>query len=94
MSEVPLYRCISRIRKRIPLGPYRSSIFRVLGKSKGGGCFLMGEVPLYIMAETRHDEPDKTRLHFQGGLCGYLGSQGTSGCKVILGKLTRVPHSK
>jgi hypothetical protein len=69
--------CISCMRKRIPLGPYRRSMRRVQGGSKGGGCFLVGEVPLYSMAETRHDEPDKTRLHFQGGLGGYLGSQGT-----------------
>ena len=57
---------ISRIRKRITLGPFRWSMRRVQGGSKGGGRFLMGEVPLYSMAETRHDEPDKTGLHFPG----------------------------
>ena len=35
------------IRKRTPLGPYRSPMTRVLGGSQGGGRFLMGEVPLY-----------------------------------------------
>ena len=64
MSEVPLYRGISRIRKHIPLAPYRRSMRRVAGGSKGGGRFLMGEVPLHSMAETRHDEPDETRLLF------------------------------
>ena len=36
-------------RRRIPLGPYRRHMPRVLGKSSGGGRFLMGEVPLYHM---------------------------------------------
>ena len=33
--------------KRTPLGPYRRPMSRVLGGSRGGGRFLMGEVPLY-----------------------------------------------
>ena len=35
------------IRKRIALGPYCRPVPRVLGESKGGGRFLMGEVPLH-----------------------------------------------
>ena len=41
-----VYRGTSLKRKRTPLGPYRSPMHRVLGGSKGGGRFLMGEVPL------------------------------------------------
>ena len=33
-------------KKCNPLGPYRRPMPRVLGGSWGGGCFLMGEVPL------------------------------------------------
>ena len=45
----PLATCrgTSLARKRTPLGPYRRPIQGVPGGSKGGGCFLMGEVPLY-----------------------------------------------
>ena len=46
MSEVPLYRGTSLIRKRLLLGPYSRTMPRVLGGSKGVGRFLMGEVPL------------------------------------------------
>jgi hypothetical protein len=42
------YRGTSLIRKRIPLGPYRRPMPRVLGGSLGGGRFLMSEVPLYL----------------------------------------------
>ena len=42
-----VYRSTSLIRRRIPLGPYRRPMPRVLGRSWGGGHFLMGEVPLY-----------------------------------------------
>ena len=41
------YRGTSLIRKRPPLGPFRRPLPRVLGGSKGGGRFLMGEMPLY-----------------------------------------------
>ena len=42
------YRDTLLIRKRTPLGPYRRPMPRVLKGSWGGGCFLMGEVPLYL----------------------------------------------
>ena len=35
-------------KNRLPLGPYRRPMSRVLGGSKGGGRFLMSEVPQYI----------------------------------------------
>ena len=41
-----LYRGTS-LTKRIPLGPYRRLMPRVLGGSEGGGRFLVSEVPLY-----------------------------------------------
>ena len=40
------YMGTSLTRKRTPLGPYRRPVPRVLGGSKGGGRFRMGEVPL------------------------------------------------
>ena len=36
----------SLMRKRPPLGPYRSLVPRVMGGSQGGGRVLMSEVPL------------------------------------------------
>ena len=42
--------------KRTLLGPYRRPIPRVLGGSKGGGRFLMVEVPLYGFASGLVDE--------------------------------------
>jgi len=41
-----LYRGISLVRKRTPLGPYRRPMPGVLRGSYGDGRFLMGEVPL------------------------------------------------
>ena len=43
------YRGTSLIRKRTPLGPYRRPMPRILGRSRGGGHFLMGEVSLYVI---------------------------------------------
>ena len=43
---MPPHRGTSLIRKRTPLGPYRRPTPGVLGGSKGGGRFFMGEVPL------------------------------------------------
>ena len=40
------YRGTSLIINHLPLGPYRSLMPRVLGGFKGGGRFLMSEVPL------------------------------------------------
>jgi len=40
------YRGTSLIRKRNPQGPYRKPVPRILGESKGGGRFLVGEVSL------------------------------------------------
>ena len=40
------YRGTPLIRKLTAPGPYRRPIPRVSGRSQGGGCFLMGEVPL------------------------------------------------
>ena len=40
-----LYRGTSLMRKRTPLGPYRTPMTRVLGGSQTGWRFLMGEVP-------------------------------------------------
>ena len=40
------YRGTSRVRKRIPLGPYRRPMARVLGRSWVGLRFLMGEVAM------------------------------------------------
>ena len=37
----------SLTRKRTPLGPYRRSMPKVVGGSRGEGRFLMSEVPLY-----------------------------------------------
>ena len=45
-TAVSAYRGASLIRKCTPLGPYRRPMPRLLGGSYGGGCFLMGEVPL------------------------------------------------
>ena len=42
------YRGTSLTRKRTPLGPYRRPMPRVIWGSQEGGCFLMGEVPLYM----------------------------------------------
>ena len=47
--------------KRIPLGPYRRLIPRVLGGPRGGR-FLMGEVPLYGTAHRRVLRSARTRL--------------------------------
>jgi len=47
------YRGTTLNRKRTPLGPYRRPMPRVLGGSYGGGCFLMGEVPLYVVRNPR-----------------------------------------
>ena len=44
--EFVVYRGTSHTRKRTPLGPYRRPLPRVLGGSQGGGCFLMGKLPL------------------------------------------------
>ena len=41
------WRDTTLIRTVPPLGTYRRPMPRVLGGSKGGGRFLMGEVPLY-----------------------------------------------
>ena len=49
------YRDASLIRKHSPLGPYCRPMPRVLGESYGGGCFLMGEVPLYRDTSLRRD---------------------------------------
>ena len=49
-----VYRGTSLIRKRTPLGPYPRPMPRVLGRSWGGGDFLMGEVPLY--ADEKHGQ--------------------------------------
>ena len=60
MSEVPLYRhgrhaCMHPhrgyrstllIRNQPPVGPYSTTIPRALRRPKGGGRFLMSEVPL------------------------------------------------
>ena len=40
------YRGTSLTRKRSPLGPYRRPMPRVLGGSKWGGRFIVGEVPV------------------------------------------------
>ena len=66
MGEVPLYgdtarmhqeyRSTSFITQRNPLGPYRRPMPRVLGGSKGGGRFVMGEVPqrAYLRGQRQH----------------------------------------
>ena len=52
MSDAPL-RGTSSIRNRLPVGPYRRTMPRVVGGSWGGGRFLMGEVPMYdVLAST------------------------------------------
>ena len=45
-SAKVLYRGTSLIRNRRPLGPYSRTMPRALRGSKGGGRFLMSEVPL------------------------------------------------
>ena len=40
------YRGPSLIRNRQPVGLYSRPLPRVLWRSQGGGCFLLGEVPL------------------------------------------------
>ena len=42
------YRGISLIRNRPPLGPYSRNMPRAIRWSKGGGLFLLSEVPLYL----------------------------------------------
>jgi hypothetical protein len=44
------YRGTSLRRKRTPLGPYLMPMPRVLGGSRGGERFLIGEKPLYTNA--------------------------------------------
>ena len=51
------YRGTSLMRKRIPLGPFRRPVPRVLCGSQGGGRFLMGEVPLYTHGPVASYEP-------------------------------------
>ena len=46
MSEVPVYRGTSLIRKRISFGPYRRTMPRALRESQGDRRFLMSEVHL------------------------------------------------
>ena len=41
------YRGASLIKERLPAGPYREPMPRVLGGSQRGGRFLVGKVPLY-----------------------------------------------
>ena len=60
--KVTPYRDTSLIRKRTPLGPYRRPMPRVLGGSQGGGCFLMGEVPLYVQRSSRLDMRQRSYL--------------------------------
>ena len=48
MSEVPLYRGTSPISNSIPLGSYSSICLGPSGGPRGGGRFLMSEVPLYF----------------------------------------------
>ena len=43
---VRVWGVIEPIRKRTPPGPCRTPVPRVLGRSLGGGRFLVGEVPL------------------------------------------------
>ena len=45
-SRCSPHRATSLMRKRIPLGPYRRPVPRVIGGSWGGGRFLVGEVAL------------------------------------------------
>ena len=52
-------RATSLTKKRTRLGPYRRPMPRVLGVSKGGGRFLMGEVPLYICPTVGAYEPPR-----------------------------------
>ena len=42
----PAYRGTLLIRDSAPLGPYCRPMPRVLGRSQGGGLFLMCEVPI------------------------------------------------
>ena len=49
MSEVPLYRSTSLTRNSAPVGPYSTNMPKVLWWSKGGGLFIMSEVPLYTV---------------------------------------------
>ena len=51
------YMGTSLIRKCPPLGPYRRPMPMVLGGSKGGGRFLMSEVPLYLPTDTLPPPP-------------------------------------
>jgi hypothetical protein len=44
---VSLYKGTSLIRKRYLLGPSSRPVPKILGRSWGGGRFLMSEVPLY-----------------------------------------------
>ena len=46
------YRGTSLIRHSPPLGPYSRTMSGVLGGSKEGGMFLMGELPLYGIRST------------------------------------------
>ena len=41
------YKCTSHIRNRDPIGPYSTTMPRLLWRSQGGGRFLISEVPLH-----------------------------------------------
>ena len=58
MCASTLYRGISLIRKRTPLGPYRRPMPRVLRGHRGVGAFL---VPLYPLSRRIPDAPDAYR---------------------------------
>ena len=53
-TGVHTFRGTSLTRKRLPIGPFRRLMPRVLGGSFGGGRFLMGEAPLYRLFVRLH----------------------------------------
>jgi len=56
-STAPLYRVTSLIRKRIPIGPYRRTMPRVLWGSRGMGVFLWARYPCTSPATALGEPP-------------------------------------
>jgi len=62
-----VYRGTSLIINRTPLGPYSTMMLRALWWPRGGGQFLMSEVPLY----TEEPHPEEARLALEEAPFGF-----------------------
>ena len=75
MENALLYRSTLLVKKGISQRPYRRPVPRVLGGSKGGGHFLMGEVPLYytiIRVDGSQDTPTVGKRRSLGPVEGQI----------------------